>query len=127
MTARTGCAWTRGRLSAGAVSPRSILRFLVLLAFVVAPFGRIGIAQAMAMPHQMTPAMAAHCAGQPIPDQDKDEGVAIDCMIACAAMAPPLASFPAPPPEAAPAPAAVPLSLRPGLDPGADPPPPRIS
>lgn len=122
------------RLRAGAgfpigrpVSPRRILRFLVLLALVVAPFGRIGIAQAMAMPHQMPSAMASHCAGQPMPDRDKDERVAVDCMIACAVMAPPSAPLFAPPPAAESVPAAVPVFFLSGIQPEADPPPPRFS
>lgn len=89
---------------------------------MLAPFGRIGLAQAMAV-HDAP--MASHCAGQPLPDADKQHKMAVDCMIACAAMAPvPTALFV--PPTAVEA--AVAASLLPrlaGIRPEAEPPPPR--
>lgn len=111
---------------------RACLRLLLLAALLLAPLGRIGVAQAMAAPGGMT---MAHCADMPAPASghhrqapNRDEGkMAVDCMIACAAMAT------APAPFVAPAPAAVALpipslsSSLTGIQPEADPPPPRFS
>jgi hypothetical protein len=106
---------------------RRLLPFLVLLALVLAPFGRMGAAEAKAMPHRMPAAMAAHCSGQPMPDSDKGRRVSIDCMIACAAMAPAAAPILVPPPAAEAAPVATLALLATGLRPEAEPPPPRFS
>lgn len=109
-----------------AVTRRRLVQLCVLVALMLAPFGRIGVAQAMPMPHQES-MMAAHCAGQPMPDPDKSHRMAVDCMIACAAMAPAVAPFllPAPAPMAVPE-AAIASHLT-GIRPEADPPPPRPS
>jgi hypothetical protein len=79
------------------VNLRRLLPLLVLLALVIAPFGRVAVAEAKTIPHPMPSAMASHCPGQPMPDGDKGGRVAIDCMIACAAMASAAAPFLAPP------------------------------
>jgi hypothetical protein len=109
------------------VTRRRLVQLFVLLALVLAPFGRIGMAQAKAVPDHGA-MMAAHCAGQLMPDPDKSHGMAVDCTIACAAMAPAAAApFDAP----APAPTAMPearaASHLAGIRPEADPPPPRFS
>ena len=104
---------------------RRLIQFLVLIALAVAPFGRIGASQAMAGHAPM--AMTAHCAGQPMPDGDKGHRMAVDCMIACAAMAPAPAPFVLPPPALAAAPIGPPLSRLSGIRPEADPPPPRTA
>ena len=104
---------------------RRLLTFLVLLALAIAPFGRMGMADAKAMPHHEMPAMA-HCPGSPAPDGDEDSGNAVDCMIVCAAMTPAAARFFAPAPAAEAAPAAIPASILAGIQPEADPPPPRL-
>jgi hypothetical protein len=106
------------------VTSRRLVQFLVLLALAVAPFGRIGASQAMAR-HAM--AMPAHCAGQPMPDGDRGHRMAVDCMIACAAMAPAPALFALPPPALAAAPFGLPSSFLSGIRPEADPPPPRTA
>jgi len=115
------------------MTPRACLRLLLLAAMLLAPLGRIGVAQAMAAPSATGMAMA-HCAGMPAPAPGHHqkapadgEKMAVDCMIACAAMAPPPASFVAPPPAAMAPPAMSVLASLSGIQPEADPPPPRFS
>lgn len=62
-----------------------ILRLLLLAALMLAPAGRTGMAQAAAAPA----AAAGHCAGMPghAPAPAGHEGMAVDCTIACAALA----------------------------------------
>jgi hypothetical protein len=115
------------------------LRLLLLAAMLLAPLGRIGVAQAMAAPATAPPAMAGHCADSPAaapahhgggheqaPQQD-NERRAVDCMIACAAMTTTPAPFVAPAPPAASLPGAPLLSSLTGIRPEAEPPPPRRS
>ena len=118
------------------------LRLLLLAAMLLAPVGRMGIAQAMATPADAPAAMATHCADMPAaapvpparhhghhgqaPAQG-DEQKAVDCMVACAAMASAPAPFVAPAPLADALPNAPLLSSLTGLRPEADPPPPRFS
>jgi hypothetical protein len=104
------------------VTRRRLVQLLVLIALAAAPFGRIGASQAMTG-HAMT----AHCAGQPMPAGDKGHRMAVDCMIACAAMAPAPAPFALPPPLLASVPIGLPLSRLSGIRPEADPPPPRTA
>jgi hypothetical protein len=106
------------------VTSRRLVQILVLIALTVAPFGRIGASQAMAGQGAM--AMSAHC-GQPMPDGDKGHRMALDCMIACAAMAPAPTSFTLPPPALVAAPIARAAPLLSGVRPEAEPPPPRIA
>ena len=118
---------------------RVCLRLLVLAAILLAPVGRIGIAQAMAASATAGSPMAGHCAEMPAPPahdqkghQQKapertGEGMAVDCMTACAAMVAVPATFFAPP-AAMLAPLSAPF--QPGLAgirPEAEPPPPRFS
>ena len=105
------------------MTARRLLSLLVLAGLMLAPLGRIGIAQAQAAPA----AMATHCAGDPAPARDRREGQAVDCMIACAAVAPACAILLAPPAASESQPEATPLSLRAGLTPAAETPPPRLS
>ena len=122
------------------MTARPFLRLLLLAAMLLAPLGRMGIAQAMAAPASAPAAMAGHCADMPAASpahrtarhhqngpQQNDERMAVDCMIACAAMTSAPAMFFAPPP----APAAMPGTLLPasltGIRPEAEPPPPRHS
>jgi hypothetical protein len=118
---------------------RACLRLLLLAALLLAPLGRIGMAQAMAMPASGA-AMPGHCAGMPAAapahrqgahhsntPQKPDERMAVDCMIACAAMAPAPAPIMAPPPVAAFVPGAILLTSLSGIRPEAEPPPPRRS
>lgn len=108
------------------MSFRRLLPLLVLIALALAPFGRMGAAQAEATPYHAT-AMAAHCAGQPIPGDDESAPASIDCMIACAAITAPAATAPSPlllPALAAMA-AALPEPL--GILLLAEPPPPRLA
>lgn len=100
----------------------------MLLTLVMAPFGRMGAAEATTMPHHAPMAMAGHCAGQPLPGQDHDKGAAsIDCMIACAAMAPVAAPEVVPPPPAQAEPVAPRALILAGISPEAETPPPRVS
>ena len=116
------------------MSLRACLRLLLLAAMLLAPLGRIGIAQAMATPSTAGVTMA-HCAGMPVPmaahhrqaPGPDSEKMAVDCMIACATMAPPPAPFITPPPAAETLPAISFLSSLSGIQPEADPPPPRFS
>ncbi|MBX3560357.1 MAG: hypothetical protein KF780_00945 [Sphingomonas sp.] len=111
---------------------RRLLPLIAIFALLVAPFGRIGMAEAAATLHHAAPmAMAGHCEDMAAPDHGptgKAGKAAIDCMIACAAVAPmPLSQIalmivPAAMPGDGGAPAAFD-----GLHPGADPPPPRFA
>ena len=116
------------------------LRLLLLAVMLLAPLGRIGVAQAMAVPAEAPPAMAGHCADAPVampaqhggggheqaPQQDNEQK-AVDCMIACAAMTTAPAPFVAPAPPAASLPGALLLASPTGIRPEAEPPPPRRS
>jgi hypothetical protein len=99
-----------------------LLRCLLLLALMLAPSGRMGVAEAMTRHNAPT---ASHCAGQSMPKQGKGHRMAFDCMIACAAIATAPAPFALsrPLPEAMPSAAPVPILS--GIRPEADPPPPR--
>lgn len=102
-----------------------LLPFLVLLALLVAPFGRIGVAEAASSPHHGAPmVMAGHCEEMPSQD-DAKPGKAIDCMIACAAIAPAAAPFVRAQEVTVDAPAPLPLFSFTGIQPEAEPPPPR--
>jgi hypothetical protein len=111
------------------------LRLLLLAVMLLAPVGRIGIAQAMAAPAEAKTAMDGHCADMPAsapshhrqaPTQG-DEGKAVDCMIACAAMTTATEPFVAPAPLAEAQPGTLVLFSPAGIRPEADPPPPRRS
>lgn len=106
---------------------RRLLPLLTLLALLVAPFGRMAAAEAMVMPHHQAAAMPGHCDEMPAGDEDGADKTAIDCMIACAAMA--VAETPnlVASPDVAPAPISLTLPDLPGLNPEAEPPPPRLS
>lgn len=105
------------------VSFRRALQLLVLAALMLAPFGRIGMAEARAMPQMM----ASHCGDQPMPAPAKGHAMSVDCTIACAAMASPAAPGFAPPPPAGALLVAAPTLFLAGVRPEADPPPPRFS
>jgi hypothetical protein len=104
------------------VSHRRFIQIFVLVALVLAPFGRNSVARAMTM-HDAP--MAMHCAGQPMPDQGKDHRMAVDCMIACAAMTPAPAGYVLPQPAPDALPLAAPAPILSSIRPEADPPPPR--
>ena len=108
------------------MSHRRFLPFLMLLALALAPFGRMAAAEAKAMPHHEAMAMSGHCAGEPQPDQDRHPS-SIDCMIACAAMAPAATPDFVPPPVAHAEPTSAPALILAGILPEAEPPPPRLS
>lgn len=105
------------------MSLRRALELLVAAAVMLAPFGRIGMAEAHAVPQMM----AAHCGDQPMPGPAKGHAVSVDCTIACAAMATAAAPGLAPPPAAATLLVAAPTPFIAGVRPEADPPPPRLS
>ena len=106
---------------------RRLLPLLALLALLAAPFGRIAAAEAMTAGHHPPMAMTGHCEDMPSPQQDKTDKTAIDCMIACAAMATEDAcgTTVRAPLVAGPIAGALPVFF--GLHPEADPPPPRFS
>lgn len=109
------------------MSLRRLLPLLVLVALVLAPFGRMGVAEAKAMPRHAVSAMTAHCPDMPLPDGGGDNGMTIDCMMACATMAAAAAPL-VPPPQAEEAVVtALPFTFFPGIRPEAEPPPPRFS
>lgn len=107
-----------------------LLPLFALIALLVAPFGRMGIAEAAGMDHHAAPmamAMSGHCEDMPMPEPGKPNNAAIDCMVACAAVAPAL-----PPQIAGFASLEAPLTPTTliafqGIHPEADPPPPRRS
>lgn len=108
---------------------RRLLPVLALIALLIAPFGRMGMAEATTAPHHDAPmAIAGHCEDSLTPAAPgQPNKTAIDCMIACAAVAPVDTQLLAEEMPAAPAPGALPLATFHGLHPGADPPPPRAS
>ena len=116
---------------------RACLRLLLLAAMLLAPIGRLGIAQAMAAPGATGGAMAGHCADMPAAPapsghhqkspERSGEGMAVDCMTACAAMVAVPAPFFAPPPAVVAILSLPLLSSLTGIQPEADPPPPRFS
>ena len=117
------------------MTARPLFRLLLLAAMLLAPVGRLGIAQAMAAPAAAPAAMTGHCADMPAaapahhqngPQKDH-ERMAVDCMVACAAMAPAPAPFIAPAPLADALPGALLLSSLIGILPEAELPPPRFS
>ena len=107
---------------------RGTLRIFLFAALLLAPLGRIGIAQAMAGPAGIA---TGHCGTMPVGHPGKSQGdkgrSAIDCALACAAMAPAPAPLIDPPFAAATRPDASVLSSLAGIRPEADPPPPRFS
>lgn len=100
---------------------------ILILALLLAPFGRMGAAEAQPMPRHAAMQAPGHCGDQPQPANDSDQGAAIDCMIACAglATAPEALEMLAKVAPALPRPAAAPS--RAGIRPEADPPPPRFA
>ncbi len=105
---------------------RRLLPLLALLALLVAPFGRMAAAEAMAAPAHGAMTTSGHCDDAPGPGHD-EANKSIDCMIACAVMAPADApALEAAPPAAAPLEAGA-LAAFFGFHPEADPPPPRFS
>ena len=118
------------------MSFRRFLPLLALLALLVAPFGRAGMAEATAMPgHGAAVAVAPHCAemaGMAAPDDgtpDKkaaDRGM-IDCMIACAALTPAVSATIVPTSSSTATLEAPRLPCFDGTQPEAEVPPPRIS
>jgi hypothetical protein len=103
------------------------LRLLLFAALLLAPLGRIGMAEAAG---GTAVAASGHCREGPAPGSraPAHEGVMIDCAIACAAIAALPTSFAAPPPACAETP---PIAVRPsdlaGILPDAELPPPRFS
>lgn len=109
---------------------RLSLSFVMLLALLVAPFGRMAAAEAMAAPHHSSPtAMAGHCSDMPAPDRaPEDRGaMTIDCLVACATIAAPDAPELAAVEPLAVSPAHLLLTAFVGIHPEAEPPPPRRS
>jgi hypothetical protein len=103
-----------------------ILRLLLLAALMLAPAGRIGVAGAAAAPT----AAPGHCADMPShePAPAGPEGMVVDCMIACAALAAMPASFAVPMPMATnPSPIAASFADLTGISPEAELRPPRFS
>jgi hypothetical protein len=102
------------------------LRFLLFAALLLAPLGRTGMAQAAAP----TPAASGHCADMPRhkPAPTDHESPAVDCAIACAAIAALPTPFAAPPPACVETPpVAARLSDLVGILHDAELPPPRFS
>lgn len=103
-----------------------LLTLLILAALALAPFGRIGAAEASSH-HQEAMQMPGHCAGERAPADEQDAGAGIDCMIACAGVASAAMPLIAPPLLADPLRhAPVPLTAT-GIRPEFEPPPPRPS
>lgn len=111
------------------VTARRILHLLVLAGLVLAPLGRIGLAQAqaLAMSHSAPAAMAAHCPGEPAPTSDRDKSDRIDCMTACTAIAAPVGPVFTPAPACGMVRVALATFALAGIRPEAEPPPPRVA
>lgn len=103
-----------------------VLRSLALLALLVASFARLPAAEAATPVHPPAPqATMAHCIDMPAPTPEAPAKMSIDCMIACAAVTPPVAAvLPSAVPQAAMIEATPPAHLI-GIHSAADPPPPR--
>ena len=103
------------------------LRLLLFAALLLAPLGRIGLAEAAG---GTAPAATGHCSERPAPRPKAPghDGVMVDCAIACAAIAALPTPF-APPSQACgeAAPVAARLSDLVGILHAAELPPPRIS
>lgn len=98
--------------------------FLVLLALLVAPYGRIQQAQAATPPAQSM-AMAGHCAPAPANTPAPTHHGSIDCMIACAGVPAVEADLAAPALPPITMLVAAPVAALDGILPQFDPPPPR--
>lgn len=105
---------------------RRILPLIALLALVLAPFGRMAAAEAIAPSHHQTMTAPGHCDDMPAPAKGK-AGKTLDCLTACASLAAAdSASLSAPIAMPAALRAAVPADAA-GIEPEAEPPPPRFS
>lgn len=101
---------------------------ILMLALLLAPFGRVAAVEAKAMPQHPSMQTGGHCAGQPQPaNAPAHERMGIDCMIACAAMAPAPDPFVVPPVAAVERPTPLPAAHHSGIRPEAEPPPPRLA
>lgn len=104
-----------------------LVRLLLFAALLLAPLGRIGMAEAAG---GTAPAASGHCSEMPAPapDAPSHKGLTVDCAIACAAIAALPAPFAAPPPPVADTPpVAVPPTDLTGILHDAELPPPRFS
>jgi hypothetical protein len=102
------------------VTSRRLVQILLVFILILSPFGRMGAAHGTEM--------AGHCAGAPAPHHGKGQQDAVDCTIACAAIAPTPAALDLAPPDVAQVSHPVrPDSFHAGLHTGADPPPPRLA
>ena len=104
---------------------RRLLFLFAAFALVMAPFGRMGAAEAM--PNHSPGAMAGHCDDMSPPADGSADKAAIDCMIACATLAAavsPLVEIPQPEMTM---PLAQAVRAFAGIDLQAEPPPPRLS
>ena len=109
---------------------RRLTLSILMLALLVAPFGRMAAAEAATMPHHQAPtAMAGHCSEMPAPEQAPAERgtMTIDCLVACATIAAPETPALAAVEALAVSPASRVLNAFIGIHPEADPPPPRRS
>lgn len=102
---------------------RRLAPFLVLIALLIAPFGR---AQAQPAAHEAPAmAMAGHCDPVPSSDPPPAHHRTIDCMIACAGVPAIEADLEQPPLPPVAAMVAAPVMALDGILPQFDPPPPR--
>lgn len=107
------------------VSLRRLFAFLAMVALFAAPFGRTAMAQTMT--HHPAMVMAGHCDEMPRPAHGKADKSSIDCMFACATLAP-AASVSLEVIAISPlVPQRLPVRSFAGIDLTSDPPPPRIS
>jgi hypothetical protein len=106
---------------------KRLIPLLTLLALLLAPAGRVAAMESAAMPDHAAMTGQGHCSGMATPDPDHGDRLAIDCMIACAVMAPPTAPAFAVAASGEAAVETVPAPCFDGISFGADPPPPRMS
>lgn len=103
---------------------RRLLPLLVLLALLVAPYGRMQ-AQAATAHHAAPMAAAGHCEPAPAKAPTPTHHGSIDCMIACAGMPAVESALAGPPLPPVTAMIAPPAAMLDGILPQFDPPPPR--
>jgi len=103
------------------VNPRRFLSLLALFALLAMPFGHM-----QASAHVGGPTTAGHCHGGAAPAHGKADRNAIDCTIACAAIAP-ASHAPTAPAVTAPVLGQIRIPAAHGIVRAADPPPPRLA
>jgi hypothetical protein len=109
--------------------PIRLFSLLAMIALLIAPFGRLSTAEAMSADTAMAQAgaMQGHCSDAPAPDHGKSGKAMVDCMTACASVAPARPMALEPVERQVLAPQARPVLAFAGISLEAETPPPRFS